>query len=125
LSQFSGQRYIVVESYRRNGEGVKTPVWFIEQGGKLYVWTIASSGKAKRIRNNHRVRVSPSSFGGGLKGNWVEARARFMDPVTATPITDLIRRKYGFQFWLLNRFHGKGRVIIEIEPHAMDEMNPL
>jgi PPOX class probable F420-dependent enzyme len=103
---------------------VKTRVWFVEQGGKLYIWTIASSGKAKRIRNNSRVRVSPSTFSGAIKENWVEARARFIDPATAAPFTELMRRKYGFQFWLLNRFHGKGRVIIEIEPHLMNTMNP-
>jgi hypothetical protein len=116
LSQFYGQRYIAVETFRQNGKGVKTPVWFVEQGGKLYIWTIATSGKAKRIRNNRRVRVSPSSAIGRLKGDWVEAKALFVEPETSAPIIELIRRKYGFQFWLLNHFHGKGRAVVEIEP---------
>lgn len=116
MSQFSGQRYITVETFRQNGEGVKTLVWFVERDGKLYIWTIATSGKAKRIRNNPRVRVSPSSVTGRRKGNWVDAEARFVEPETSVAITDLIRRKYGIQFWLLSHFHGKGRVVIGIEP---------
>ena len=115
MSQFAGQSYIALETFRRNGEAVKTPVWFIEREGKLYIWTIASSGKARRIRNNPTVRVSPSCVLGRPKGSWVETKARFVEPEAAAPITDMIRKKYGFQFWLLSHLHGRGRVVIEIE----------
>jgi len=118
LSQFAGRRYIALETFRRNGEGVRTPVWFAEQGGKLYVWTISESAKAKRIRNNPRVRVNPSSVRGQPKGNWIEAKARLIGPEASAPIIDLIRKKYGFQFWIISHLHGgeRRRVIIEIEP---------
>jgi len=116
LTLFPGQRYIALETFRRNGEGVRTTVWFVEEGGRLYIWTIATSGKAKRIRNNPRVRICSSSASGRLKGNWVEAKARFVEPETYAPITDLLRRKYEVQFWLLSHLHGRGRVVIGIEP---------
>ena len=54
LDAFDGKKYLNLETYRRNGNGVRTPVWFAaapEGGGgqKLYVYTTADSGKAKRI----------------------------------------------------------------------------
>jgi PPOX class probable F420-dependent enzyme len=116
LTQFEGQRYIALESFRRNGKVVRTPLWFIEEGGKLYIWTLANSGKSKRIRNNPKVRVTPSSARGKPKGEWVEATARILDPRVSTYTTELIRKKYGLQFWLLTHLHGRGRIVIELEP---------
>ncbi|HXZ89755.1 MAG TPA: PPOX class F420-dependent oxidoreductase [Candidatus Dormibacteraeota bacterium] len=118
LSQFVGRRYIALETFKRDGEGVRTPVWFVEQGGKLYVWTIGESGKVKRIRNNPRVRVNPSSVRGKPKGNWIEAKASLIGPEASALFTDLIRRKYGFQFWIVNHLHAgiRRRVVVEIEP---------
>jgi len=115
LTQFEGQRYIALETLRRNGEPVKTTVWFIEDGGKLYVWTPATSGKAKRIRNNSKVRVAPSSAGGKPKGEWIDAKARILNPPDSSHSAKLMRRKYGFQFWLVNLLHGRDRIMIEIE----------
>jgi len=115
LTQFEGQRYIALETFKRNGEGVKTPIWFVEENGKLYVWTAASTGKAKRVRNNPRVRFAPSSIRSKPKGEWVEGKARILNPGDSTHPTEMIRKKYGFQFWLVNEIHGRGRVIIEIE----------
>jgi PPOX class probable F420-dependent enzyme len=115
LTEFVGQPYIALETFKRNGEGVKTTVWFVEEGGKLYIWTQATSGKAKRIRNNSRVRFVPSSIRGKPKGNWVEGEAQTLNPNDSTHPTEMIRRKYGLQFWFLNHLHGRDRVIIKVE----------
>jgi hypothetical protein len=116
LSQFAGQRYVALETYRRNGEGVKTTVWFVEQGDKLYIWTIANSWKVRRIRNNPKVRISPSSALGETKGSWVEAKAHAVDAEAYAPIIGMLRAKYGLQFWLLSHLRGKGRIMLAIEP---------
>jgi PPOX class probable F420-dependent enzyme len=116
LGQFDGQRYIALETFRRNGQGVKSPVWFTEAGGKLFVWTIGRSGKVKRIRKTPRVRFSPSTFSGKPKGDWVEAQARILDEAESELPRGMIRKRYGAQFLLLNFLHGRGRVIIELTP---------
>ena len=116
LTQFEGQRYIALETFKRNGQGVKTAVWFIEDGGRLYIWTPATTGKARRIRNSPRVRVMPSSASGKPKGEWVEAKAHILNPPDNTHPAELIRKKYGLQFWLINWLHGRDRIIIELEP---------
>jgi PPOX class probable F420-dependent enzyme len=58
LAQFDGQNYISLETFKKSGEGVKTPVWFVAYRDALYVYTEADSWKVKRIRNNSRVRVA-------------------------------------------------------------------
>lgn len=113
LSQFANNRYIVFETFKRNGEGIKTPVWFVEQGGKLYVWTITSSGKARRIRNNPQVRIAPSTARGHAKADWLAGTAHVLAE-KLPQIIDLFQKKYGIQFWLLSHLHGRGRIIIEV-----------
>ena len=48
--EISGQRYISLATFRKNGTPVYTPVWFGEENGRLYVMTAAKTGKAKRLR---------------------------------------------------------------------------
>lgn len=33
--------YINLETFRKNGVGVKTPVWQTSEAGTIYVWTYA------------------------------------------------------------------------------------
>src|SRR5712691_6264028 len=95
LSQFAGQKYLNVESYRKNGTAVATPVWFAEDAGLLYIYSLADAGKVKRIRNNPRVRVAPCDLRGRPKGEWVEARARIAGAAEAEKGHRLLDRKYG------------------------------
>lgn len=50
LAQFAHQNYLNFETFRKSGGSVKTPVWFVQDGDKLFVRTANSSGKVKRIR---------------------------------------------------------------------------
>ena len=98
LSQFQGENVISLETYRRNGEPVRTPVWFLEEKGTLYVHTGGSTGKVKRIRRNPKVRVAPSYFRGKPKAEYIEARAELEpDPGTVREYYSRIYRKYGLQ----------------------------
>lgn len=84
--------YIDLVTYRKSGVPVHTPVWFAEHDGKLYVMTRSDSGKAKRIRNNPRVEVAPSTMRGRRTGPGVAAIAQVTtDPELARR---LIRKKY-------------------------------
>jgi uncharacterized protein len=108
LSQFENQSYINLETFRKSGVGVKTPVWFVEDGGVLYVRTIRSSGKVKRIRNNSQVRVVPSGGRGEPRGEWVDARATLADDSHTEQVNEQMKRKYGMQksmFDMLGRFN--------------------
>ena len=99
LEQFQNQKYINIETFRKNGVGVKTPVWFVQDQDVLYVWTQADSWKAKRIRNNSSVKVAPSKADGTPVGEWVAARATTNESEFALNFTkNLMRKKYGLAF---------------------------
>jgi PPOX class probable F420-dependent enzyme len=72
--------------------------------GKAYVFTSANSGKAKRIRNNPRVTLTPSNFRGKPAAqSIVEAGARLVDKDEEEMPTWAIDQKYGWQYRLFNR----------------------
>lgn len=99
LSAFQNQQYLALETFRKNGQGVRTPVWFAQEGDALFVWTEASSGKAKRIRRDGTVRIAPSTGAGEALGEWTEARAQADDsPEALRHIQALMRKKYGVSF---------------------------
>ncbi len=99
LEEFENQKYINLETFRKSGEGVKTPVWFVQDRDVFYVWTQADSWKAKRIRNNSKVKVAPSKADGTPIGEWVDAFATTDESDTALSFTtSLLKRKYSMAF---------------------------
>ena len=104
LDQFANQKYLNLESYRKTGAAVATPVWFAQNDDELYVYSLAEAGKVKRIRNNPRVRVMPCDFRGGPKGEWVEATARIIDGAEASKAQRLLDKKYGLMKRIGNVF---------------------
>jgi len=101
---FAGQKYISLMTFRKNGLGVATPVWFAEESGVFFVYSLADAGKIKRIRNDPRVRLAPCSMRGRLKGEWVEATARILEGPEAAHANDLLDAKYGWVKRLLGIF---------------------
>jgi PPOX class probable F420-dependent enzyme len=120
LAQFADRKYLNLESYRRNGQGVRTPLWFVEADGALYFYTVAHSYKVKRIRNNPSVRVAPCDMRGDVKGEWVNATARRLDEAESRRANELLNRKYGWAKRILNflakiRGHERAAFAIQID----------
>jgi len=88
------QKYISLTTFRKTGVGVATPVWFGEEGGKLYVMTRSDMGKAKRIRNNPQVRVAPCTIRGRVTGPESAATARSLPPEEQARARQTLNRKY-------------------------------
>jgi hypothetical protein len=97
LDSLAKEKHIALETYRKSGEAVRTPVWCMVDNGLLYVVTRSHTGKVKRIRNNPKVRVAPSSFSGEPKGEWAEGTARFAEGEEAERAVQLRKKKYGLQ----------------------------
>jgi PPOX class probable F420-dependent enzyme len=96
IDQFDKQQYLNIETFRKSGEGVKTPVWFAVKNGKLFITTMNESGKVKRIRRNPTVNVVPCKVGGEVLGTWIKAEARIIEDITQIQEIDkLLNRKYG------------------------------
>ena len=103
IGQFANARYFSLETFRKTGVGVRTPVWFAQDpasnsatgGATFYVYTLPDSGKAKRIRNNPRVRIAPCNMRGDLRGAWVDAGGRICGNGEAARGQSLLTQKYG------------------------------
>jgi len=127
FAAFAGHKYLNLETFKKNGEGVKTPIWFAadpsasldSSEAKLYVYTIGVSGKVKRIRNNNRVRIAPCNARGSLLGPWVDARAEIVTGTEADLGMQLLNKKYVPWKQLLGffaRFRPRERTVFLIRP---------
>lgn len=96
LEAFENQQYLNLETFRKTGAGVRTPVWFVREGEVLFVRTIANSGKVKRIRNRGSVKIAPCKVDGALLGEWQQAEAcEVKDEAIAHKVDRLLGKKYG------------------------------
>jgi len=92
--EIAGQKYISLATFRKTGAAVYTPVWFGEQGGKLYVMSNSKTGKCKRIRNNPNVRIAPCTIRGKITGPEFAATARILPQPERARARETVRRKY-------------------------------
>ena len=95
LAQFHNQPFLNLETVRKSGEAMPTPVWFVQDGDALLVRTIESSGKVKRARNNPKVRVMPCGAQGEPLGTWQEGTALVDDSEAYGRMKDMLVAKYG------------------------------
>ena len=119
FADLAPHHYIVLRTFRRNGEAVDTPVWFAIGASRLYVFTGKNSGKVKRIRNWPMVQVAPSTSIGHLHGPYRDVVARILPADQRSIAQQLLRARYG---WMIRGFErwwawrGKDHVYLELAP---------
>jgi PPOX class probable F420-dependent enzyme len=124
FASLQSHKYLNLETFRKNGQAVRTPVWFAAEPAAdvpqtLYVYSTADSGKAKRIHNTSRVRLAPCDMRGNLRGDWFDARATIVTGVEATRGMRLLDQKYLPWKQLLGffaSFSRQARVVFAIRP---------
>ncbi len=112
-------QFMSLETLRKSGAAVVTPVWFAQEGDTLYIYTSAKAGKLKRIRNNPLVRVAPCTAGGNLLGDYAEGHARELPENEHAHANATLNRKYGLQKRLIsfvNRIRGGKATFLEVMP---------
>ena len=118
IAQFARAKYLNLETFRKTGAGVRTPVWFATDEDVFYTYTLPDAGKAKRIRNNPKVRIAPCDMRGNLRGAWVDARARICADSEAAHGQELLRRRYGWMKIVgdfFSRMRGRTQAVIAIQ----------
>jgi PPOX class probable F420-dependent enzyme len=113
-----GHKYVLLQSFKRSGEAVPTPIWFGVDDGKLYFHSYADAIKLKRIRNNPRVLVGPCDVRGKPKGPLVEGRARILSAEEEPHAEKAIQSNYGlgrriYEAGVAMRVPG---IYVEVEP---------
>ncbi|NWF79941.1 MAG: PPOX class F420-dependent oxidoreductase [Chloroflexi bacterium] len=119
--QLQGHTYISLTTFRKSGEGVATPVWFANDGDRLFIVTPQNSGKVKRIRNNPRVTLAPSDAQGKVSpGAPLIAGMASIVPMEVGGRGDrALRSKYGWMYrafawlWRIRRIEP---VLLELRP---------
>ncbi len=120
MLNLAGEKYINLETYRKSGRGVRTPVWFVESGSGdgsiLYVRTSDDTGKYKRIRNNPSVQIAPCDMRGSVKGSWVKGEARIAnEEEEKLKAFKMLEKKYGMIYKMTRMFRShKNYVVIAI-----------
>ncbi|MGE0623676.1 MAG: PPOX class F420-dependent oxidoreductase [Pseudomonadales bacterium] len=93
--------YLSLETFRRSGTGVATPVWCAPQGDAFYVFSAGDAGKVKRLRIGDRARLAVCDVRGRLLGPWHEGRAELLNtPADIEAALGALRAKYGWQMHL-------------------------
>ncbi|MFJ8076634.1 PPOX class F420-dependent oxidoreductase [Streptomyces sp. NPDC096176] len=102
--KFADAKYVSLTTFRKNGTGVATPVWFAVDGGELFVWTRSDSWKVKRLRNDSRVVVTVCDVRGRIEDGapTAEGTARLLDAAETGGVRKLLSRKYTWQFWVVD-----------------------
>jgi hypothetical protein len=95
-AEIHGQRYISLATFRKTGVAVYTPIWFAEEGDKLYFMTNSKLGKVKRLRNNPQVKIAPCTIRGKITGPEFSGTARILPAEEREPV----RRGIGSKYWL-------------------------
>lgn len=117
LSPFISEKYINIETFRKSGEPVRTPVWFVVHQDQLCFNTEKDSYKVKRIHRNPSVNVAPCKVNGELIGNWAAGVARPMQGPEIEGVKKIYSKKYGLMgtiFDLMGRFRRNQRQFFSI-----------
>jgi PPOX class probable F420-dependent enzyme len=96
LEDIKSQKYISLETYRKNNQPVKTPVWFVIKDNLVYVVTREQTGKVKRLRNNLQVKFALCSMKGKITGEWVSGSAEILSEQETKEAVMMRDKKYGF-----------------------------
>lgn len=95
--RLADERYVALTTFRRSGEPVPTPVWFVPQpDGTLLVYTDGTSGKVKRLRRDPRCTVAPCDARGRAHGEALPAEGAVLEAEVDAVRQRLVRR-YGWQ----------------------------
>lgn len=117
--------FISLTTFRKSGEAVSTPVWIGRDGDALIVTTPDDTGKVKRLRNNARVEMRPSTRMGKVADDAVTVTGYAQIIAGAAgmaPLEQIIRKKYRMEYYvfmLVERIAArrqKPRVILRITP---------
>lgn len=134
MEHFDG-KYLSLTSFKRDGVGIATPVWFVSDNGHLLVETDADSFKVKRIRRDPHVRIALCDARGRVRSEPVDADARILAEDERERVERLLTQKYRIDrytiypiYRLVMRLRGRGSrtheppVALEITPREKPGM---
>lgn len=96
LDEIKLEKYISLETYRRNNQPVRTPVWFVVKDDLIYVVTRYKTGKVKRLQKNLQVKFALCTMKGKITSEWVSGTAKILTESQTNEAVKWRDKKYGF-----------------------------
>jgi uncharacterized protein len=94
LQRFVAESVVLLQTRKRDGTWVDTPVNIAVHGRRAYFRTPALASKNKRLRNFPEVRFAPCTWRGRATGTAVRATTRLLAGEESALAAGLINRKY-------------------------------
>lgn len=95
----ASHRYVLVRSFRRDGTGVDTPLWFAFVGDDLIARSNASTAKIRRIIANPQVELRPCDWRGhAVDGPVWSGRAEVLGRADGVALEHHLHTRYGWQW---------------------------
>ena len=96
VSKLESEKYISLETYKKNKEAVRTPVWFVIKNDLVYVLTRDQTGKIKRLKNNQNVKIATCNIKGKITGELTKGTAKILSDSETSEVSKWRDKKYGF-----------------------------
>jgi PPOX class probable F420-dependent enzyme len=108
----------LLTTFRRNGQGVETPVGIRFAEGKVYFTTWSTTGKVKRLARNPRVTLAPfTKMGMKVVGEAVEGTARRLEEVEVKEVSTHFKPSLWDRMWnLIYRLRRWQAIHYEVSP---------
>jgi len=117
LLDFADVQYINLETFKKDGSKVTTPVWVAQQNNSLVVTTGNNAGKVKRIRNNGKAIIYTTNQSGSKKlSEELEVKGSILsDEDLKTEAVTILKKKYGMMAKMMLKGPNENRAIIVLE----------
>jgi PPOX class probable F420-dependent enzyme len=120
FASLAGHKYALLITYRKDGQGVPSPVWFgRDEQDRVYFDTEEAAGKVKRMRNNPEVRLAPCDLRGKPLGSPAVGIAHVLDPAESEHAERTIAANYGIGRRLYSGMSARlpvSTVYVEVQP---------
>lgn len=105
-------------TFRRNGQGVATPVGIRVVNGKVYFTTWSTTSKVKRLARNPRVTLAPfTKMGMKVIGPTVEGTARHLETEEVEKLSALFKPSLWGRMWnMIYHLRGWQAIHYEVAP---------
>ena len=103
-------RFLSVTSFKRDGTGVATPLWFVSDGTRVLAFTDLHSPKVWRIRRNPRVLIASCLPDGKLRMQPIPAHAEVLTAdADLERVRELLTKRYAISYRLVMLAYRLGR----------------
>jgi PPOX class probable F420-dependent enzyme len=121
--EYADASFINLKTFKRDGDGVKTPVWCAPLDGEIVVFTEASAFKVKRLRRDPRIEIACCDVFGKIQSEWAKGTGRIVETKVEEGVAyKALHKKYGwmmkltdFASTLSGRIDGRAVLILTLD----------